>query len=269
MGDVLFFAAYHEQQYGIAFDVPQEAGSYSLAFVGSFYYTRNIGHHERTVVVIADYSQIGLQGCKSVRSNLWLGRSNGAQQCGFTGVRESYQPHIRQELEFQNENAFFALFTGLGVARCLVGCGLKVVVAKAAFAAAAEDLLLSVFIKVEELLSALGILYHGANRYIQYYICAILAFAQCGAAFLPVFGLDMLAVFQVDQCPELRAGPQDDMPAAASVSSVWPAFGNVLGSVQVHGARPSVSGSAVNLYVVYKVTISHNCCFERKVSDSF
>ena len=54
------------------------------------------------------------------------------------------------------------------------------------------------------------------------------------AALLSVVGFDMLAIFEVYQCPELRIGAKNYMSSPASITSVRSAFGNVFGPVKVH-----------------------------------
>ena len=58
---VVFVRRQHEQQYGIAFNMPEEAHSDALAFVSAFYYAGDVGHDERLVIIIADYAEVRLE----------------------------------------------------------------------------------------------------------------------------------------------------------------------------------------------------------------
>ena len=71
-------------------------------------------------------------------------------------------------------------------------------------------------------------------------------------------GLDVLAVFEVDQSPVLRIAPEDDVASTASVASVGSALGNVLLAPQMRGSVSSVPRSAEYLHVVYEIAVWHN-----------
>ena len=71
--DVVFFAAYHEEQHRVALDMPEEPRAYALAFVRSFDDAWDVGHHERAVVAVADDAEVGLKGGECVGCDLWLG----------------------------------------------------------------------------------------------------------------------------------------------------------------------------------------------------
>lgn len=73
-----------------------------------------------------------------------------------------------------------------------------------------------------------------------------------------VIRLDMLAVFQVDEGPELWISPENDMASAAAVTSVWAAFWDVFGPVKMHRTCTSVTGDAVDLDVVYEIAVRHD-----------
>ena len=72
-GDVVLLGGDHEQEYGVALDVAQEADAYAAAFVSAFDDARDVGHYERAVVVVLDNSQVGLQCGEGIVGNLRFG----------------------------------------------------------------------------------------------------------------------------------------------------------------------------------------------------
>ena len=235
----------------------QEADADALAFVGALDDARDVGHHEGFVVVVADDAQVGLQGRERIGRDLGFGGRNRGQKRRFAGIGESDESDIGQQLELENKDPFLPFFARLGVAGRLLGGGLEVVVAQAAAAAAAEDALLPRFHHLEKHLAGLGVLGDRADGHVEVDVLAVLAGAQGGAALLAVRGVDVLAVFEVDQRPELRIGAQDDVSAASAVTAVRAPLGDIFGAVEVGAARAAVSGGAVDLDVVYEVRFGH------------
>jgi hypothetical protein len=62
----------------------------------------------------------------------------------------------------------------------------------------------------------------------------------------------------VDERPELGIDAQDDVPPPAAVASVGPAFGDILGPVQMGTARTAVAAGAKNAHIVYEIGFCHN-----------
>ena len=250
----------------------EEADADAAAFVGALDDAGNVGHYERTVVPVADDAEIGLQGGEGVIGDFRPGGGDAGEEGGFPGVGESDQTHVRENLQFQDEPSLHALFARLGETRCLLGGALEMVVAVAAATAAAEDPLLSRIDHLEENLLALGILDDRSDGHLQDDVLSVLALPEAETAARPVLGADHLAVLQVDERPQLRIGPQDDVAAPAAVSAVRSAFRNILRPVQMRAPGPSVPACTENSYVVYKVTLRHFyvfCQIPCKDSDSF
>ena len=256
-GDVVLLHADHEEQYGVALDVAEEAYAYALAFVGSLDDSGDVGHHERLAVVVADYAEVWFEGREGVGRNLWLCGGHGAQQRGLAGVGEADETHVGEQLEFEDEPVLLPVFARLGETRGLEGRGLEVAVAEAAAAALAEDALLSGVHEFEEDFSGLSHLGHRADRHFEHYVPAVLAMAVGRTSGLAVLGLDVLAVLEVDERPELGIGPQYDVSSPAAVASVGSALRDVFRTVQMHRACASVSGCAEYLDVVYEIAVGH------------
>ena len=67
---------------------------------------------------------------------------------------------------------------------------------------------------------------------------------EASAARSAVLGLDVLAVFEMNEGPVLRVALEDDMTSAAAVTSVGPALGDVLLAPQMCGAVAAVTRGA-------------------------
>jgi hypothetical protein len=61
----------------------------------------------------------------------------------------------------------------------------------------------------------------------------------------------------VDEGPQLRIHPQDDVAAPAAVAAVGPALGHILGTVQVGAPGPPMPAGAKDPYVVYEIALCH------------
>ena len=81
--------------------------------------------------------------------------------------------------------------------------------------------------------------------------------AVAAFALAAVLSLDVLAVFKVDEGPELRVGAEDDVAAPAPVTSVGPALRDVFSPVKVRRSSAAVPGCAEYLYVIYEVAVCH------------
>ena len=95
--------------------------------------------------------------------------------------------------------------------------------------------------ELEKDLACLGVLCHCSERHVQIDVRTVLAVLQLAASGSAVLSHDVLAVFQVDQCPELRIGPEDDMSASSSVSTVRSTLRDILLPPHVRRTRTSIA----------------------------
>ena len=238
--------------------MPEEAHADALAFVRALDDAGDIGHHEGTVVVVAHDAQVGLQRGEGVIGYLGLGRCDGGEEGALPGVGEAYEAHIGQHFQLQDEPAFHAFLSGLGVAGCLVGGGLEVVVAPAAAAALTQDVLLPGLHELGDDFFGLGIFDHYALGHFQHDVGAVLAPFEGLGTVAAVLGPHHFAVAQVDEGPQLGIYAQDDVAAPAAVTAVGTALGDVFGPVEVSASGAAVTAGAEDAYVVYEVTFCHN-----------
>ena len=101
--DVRLVGGDHEQEHGVPFDVPEEARADAAALVRAFDDAGDVGHHERTVVIVLDDAQVRLQGGEGVVRDLGLGRCDGGEEGGLAGVGEAHEADIGQHFQFQDE----------------------------------------------------------------------------------------------------------------------------------------------------------------------
>lgn len=106
-------------------------------------------------------------------------------------------------------------------------------VAEAPAASLSQDLRFAIFGKVKKDLARLGILCHRPQGHFQDFILAVGTSLKSASARLAVFGNDMLAVLKVQERPQLRIRPKDDVASASAVAAIRPAFCRPLVAVQV------------------------------------
>ena len=59
-------------------------------------------------------AQVRDQGCKGVGRDFWPGVGHRGEQGGFTGIRDTDNTHIGDQLKFQAQIAFFGGLAPLG-----------------------------------------------------------------------------------------------------------------------------------------------------------
>jgi hypothetical protein len=66
---------------------------------------------------------------------------------------------------------------------------------------------------------------------------------------------NVLAIFEVEQGPDIAVTPQDNGTPIAAIAAVRSTIGIAFLVEKMHGARPSFSGSGANFYVINKILI--------------
>lgn len=92
LADVVAVGRNHKEEHRIAFDMAQETGSQSLAFVSSFDDARYIGHDERMVIAALDDTQVGFERREGIVGDLGLCSGNDRKERAFARVREPTNP---------------------------------------------------------------------------------------------------------------------------------------------------------------------------------
>ena len=256
--DVRFIGGHHEQEDGVAFDMPEEAHTDAFSFMGAFDDAGDVGHHEGAVVIIADDAQVGFQRGKRVIRDFGFGRCDGGQQRGFAGVGEAHEADVGQHFQFQDEPAFFSVLAGLGVVGRLVGGTLEMVVSPAALAAATKDEFLVFFDQFGDDFFGFGIFHNDALGHFQDDVGPVFAPFEGFGAVPSVLGTHHFTVAQMNERPKLRVHPKDDVSAAPAVTAVGTALWDIFCPVQVGASCSSVPAGAEDAYVVYEIAFGHD-----------
>ena len=119
--DIFAGSRNHKEQYCIALDMAKEPQTEAFTFTRALYDTRDIGHTERPTVTVRDNTELRRQRGKRIVCYLRLGGRNDTQECRFARIREAYETHIRQHFELHDDRSFLCRFTGLRIARRLIG----------------------------------------------------------------------------------------------------------------------------------------------------
>jgi hypothetical protein len=113
-------------------------------------------------------------------------------------------------------------------------------IALSAYAAGEEDGFLSVFIDLADDLACLKITRYSTQRHIQYDVFAALAEAECTTATLAVISENMLAIFQVKECPELFIPFEDNVASSSAIAAVRTTLADKFFPVEMRAACPTV-----------------------------
>jgi hypothetical protein len=105
----------------------------------------------------------------------------------------------------------------------------------------AEHLLLSLKCHLKERFACFGIAGYGAQGDVNDHIGSVCSGAKVSTARLTMFGTDVFAIFQVNQRPVLSTASEDNMPTPAAVTAIWPPFGYILFTTEVHSTIPTFS----------------------------
>src|SRR5690606_10035935 len=135
--------------------------------------------------------------------------------------------------------------------------GFEMGISQAAATALCYNLLLPVFDKFKKYFLGFLIADYGSQWHFNIHIGAVGTCAGLFAAVLAVLGLKMSFEFKMVKRPKVFVGFNDYVPAATAIAAVGTAFGNVFFPPHVLAALPSLAGSDVNLYVIYKIAFSH------------
>ena len=197
------------------------------------------------------------KGRERIIGNLRFGSRNNRQERRFAGIGETYQSHVRQHFELQDDIPLLTRFTGLGITRSLVGGSTEMPVAESSLAAFEQDNPLAVFLHFRDILAGVAVIYDRSAWHFDNLILSVLAEAAALAAATAVGSHDVALVLEVQQRPEVAVALQDNMPAASAVAAVRTAFRHILGAMKVHATGTALSRAAVYLNVVYEVSGWH------------
>jgi hypothetical protein len=68
----------------------------------------------------------------------------------------------------------------------------------------------------------------------------------------------MLAILEMEKCPELLVTLKDDMPTPATVTAIRPSFGIPAFATKMSRTCTTFAGATTNFYVINKILFGHN-----------
>ena len=210
---------YQMHEHTRALNVAEELSSQSVAVVRAFDQPGHIGHHECSVVSGLHYAQIRNQGSKRIIRNLRFGRGKPGDQGGFTGIRETHQANVSEQLQRETDSREFAGLPFFVFGGSLV-CGRgEPSVTPAAASAVRCNPALSRSGEIEQQLSGFGVMHFGSDGHRQLNssaiaACAVAAFAV-PTALRSVLGIEP----EMQQRIVVLARNERDIAAVAAVTA--------------------------------------------------
>ena len=233
----------------------KESQTESFTLRGALDDTRDICHHKRLAVTIADDAQRGFHRGERIVSYLRTRIRQSRYQSRFTSIGEAHQSDIREQLQLEDDGHLLHRLTRLGIARRLVGCRAELEIAESASSAFQQHDLLTVVGDVADVLARLRIIDHRTAGHVDIDILAIGAVTLVAPAVPAVLGEDMTLVFQMEQGPVVMVAAQDDTATLATVTAVRSPVGIVLHVAQVHRPFAALTRAAHDLHIIYEIRL--------------
>ena len=108
------------------FQMFQKACAEARAFMRAFDQSRHIRHNKRATLagrrigIGGNHTEMRLQRRERIRGNFRPRRGDARNQSGFSSIRETDQPYIRQQFQFKAQVTFFAGLAVFMFARSLM-----------------------------------------------------------------------------------------------------------------------------------------------------
>ena len=129
----------------------------------------------------------------------------------------------------------------------------EVFVAVAAAAATHQYFLFAVGGNFKQLFTRFRVTGHRTERHFHNDIFTVGSVAACTHTAFARTRINVLAVLEMQQSPQLGIALEDDVPAATTVAPVGPAFLHEFFAAKRHGSAAPVAGAEHNLHIVHKV----------------
>ena len=205
------------------------------------------------MVTITYDTQVRLQCRERIVRNLRLSRRYDRKQSRLSGIRKTYQPHICQQLQLQDDFAFLSRFARLSITGSLVGRCLEMPVALSATTTFQQHNFLSVFGHVADIFAGFGIIYYSSARHFDHPVFTVFPETALGTTAFAVRCHDMTFELQMQEGPVIPIATKIHMASSPSVASVGASFRNIFLTTKVRGPSSALSRAAIDLYVIYKV----------------
>jgi hypothetical protein len=214
--------------------------------------TRHVRDRRSPLVVLAEVedSEIRLEGRERVVGDLRVSRGHGREERRLAGVRQTDEPDVGDEPQFQPEPALLAGQALLGVLRRLVRRRREVDVAQPALAAPGDDDRLADGDEIGQELAGCVVGDRGPRWHGQDEIVAGLAVPLRALTAAAGRGLEVVPVAEVAESRLAGVDLEDHRAAATTVATVRSAPGNVRLAPEGRRAVPAIAGPDPDLHQV-------------------
>src|SRR5881394_359310 len=221
-----------------------------MTFMRAFNQSGNVRDHERVEITEIDHAQMRFKRRERIISDLRLRRRHRGNERRLAGVRETNQPHVRQQLQFQLQLTFFTVAAFLVITRRAICRSRKVRIAKSAAATLRRLPALTVFGKVKQQFARYRIENLSSNRHADNDIIAF--FSRSVAAFtVHAASSDVQRVVaQVQKRIHRFIGHQPHVAATSAVTSGWPTAGHELFAAKGSHAVSAVTSDYANFCAI-------------------
>ena len=244
-------AVNQRQDGGAAFGMTQKAVAQTDTFMRAFDKTGKIGQHEIGLVHF-HHAQLRFQGGEGIVGDLGPRRRHARQESGLAGIGHADQAGIGDQLQLEDEDAFFRRLPRQREVRRLVGRALEMIVAEAAIAALQQAEALAHRGHVHDQRLAVFFIDLGADRNLHDGVVAALAGHHLAQAALPALGFHMLLEAVVDQGVEIVHGLGDHVAPAAAIAAIGAAIFDELLAAERNAAVPAGAGLGIDLGDIQK-----------------
>src|SRR5579862_8450565 len=239
------------QKDAAALYVAEKAVAEADPFVRTLDEARNIGEHEFASINVHD-AELRIERGKRIIGDLRLGGADGGKERRLSGVRQSHDTGIGDELEPQTNGVLLTRETGIGATGRTIGRSLEVCVTEAAVAAARQHDALACFGEICEQHLAIFLVDLSADRHLEHRVSAVGAVPILAHAGPAVLGGEVLLVAVVDERIEAIDRLGDDIAAFAAITAVRAAELYEFFPTERHAAVPAVAGADIDLGLVKK-----------------
>src|SRR5581483_7779417 len=240
-----------------AFEMSQELMAEPEAAVRAFDQSRHVGDHKAPVVAETYDAEVRRQRGERIIGDFRTRRGDARDERRLAGVRESDQPDVREQFQFEPQIFDLARFARLRLARCAIRGGREARVAHAAATALRDEHALALFREVRDQLQGFGLVtgllvHERADRHRKFEVGASMAGAIRAHAVLAAFSGELGVEPEIDERVDVRAGDDVDRSAVTAVAAAGAAARDELFAAEREAAASAVPCFDVNVDFVYE-----------------
>jgi len=209
------------QQSGAALNMPQESVTESPPLMCALHQSRNVGQ-DKFKTIHGDHSQIRMKRGEWIFRDLWPRIRCRGQQGRLSGIGQTQQPDVGDQLQSQPNGSLNALLSQVKATWRLVHGGFEPQVSETTVPTSGQEKSLSDLSQVNQ--NGLPVLFKdlGSGRHPKEDVRAILSRALPTHAALAILCEEMLPVSEVNQRVESINGFRPDIASLTSVAAIRP-----------------------------------------------